>query len=120
MCNENVNASDNAQIRPVDCAEAKIDLDAIGDSPILPYHTFLVKSSRLLNLARENDNLTEKIFRLKSFLEGKQCEKIAGAKQVELMRSQLKAMENYKFFLSCSIADLALSDLETSEKEKEK
>ena len=113
MCNENVNATDHAQIRPVDCAEAKIDL---GDSPILPYHPFLVKGSRLLNLARENEDLTEKIYRLKVFLEGKQCEKIAGAKQVELMRGQLKAMENYKFFLSCRIADLALSDLETSEK----
>jgi hypothetical protein len=117
MCNENVNANatDNAQMRPVASAEAKIDL---GDSPILPYHPFLVKSSRLLNLARENDNLTEKIYRLKAFLEGEQCEKIAGAKQVELMRSQLKAMENYKFFLSCRIADLALSDLEPTEENK--
>ena len=113
MCNEN----ENAQMRPVD-AVAKIDLGAIGDSPILPYHPFLVKSSRLLKLAGENDDLTEKIFRLKSFLEGEQCEKIAGAKQVELMRGQLKAMENYKFFLSCRIADLALSDLEQSEEKK--
>ena len=108
MCNENVNATDNAQI--------KIGL---GDSPVLPYHPFLVKGSRLLNLARENDDLTEKIYRLKVFLEGEQCENIAGAKQVELMRSQLKAMENYKFFLSCRIADLALSGIETSEKENE-
>lgn len=114
MCNEN----ENAQMRPVD-AVAKIDLGAIGDSPILPYHPFLVRSSRLFKLARENDDLTEKIFRLKSFLEGKQCEKIAGAKQVELMRGQLEAMENYKRFLSCRIADLALSDLVKSEKEKE-
>lgn len=116
MCNENVN--ENAQMRPVASAEAKIDLGAIGDSPILPYHPFLVKSSRLVNLARENDNLTEKIFRLKTFLEGKQCEKIAGAKQVELMRGQLKAMESYKFYLSCRIADLALSDFEPSEEKK--
>lgn len=115
MCNENVNATDNAQIRPVDCAEAKI---ALGDSPILPYHPFLVKGSRLLNLARENEDLTEKIYRLKVFLEGQQCEKIAGAKQVELMRSQLKAMENYKFFLSCRIVDLALFGIETSEEKK--
>ena len=114
MCNEN----ENAQVRPVDRAETKIDIDALGDSPILPYHPFLVKSSRLLNLAREDDNLTEKIFRLKAFLEGKQCEKIAGAKQVELMRGQLKAMESYKFFLSCRIADLALYDLEPSEEKK--
>lgn len=106
----------NAQIRPVDCAEAE---GAFGDSPVLPYLPFLVKSSRLLNLTMENDGLTEKIYRLKAFLEGKQCEKIAGAKQIELMRGQLKAMENYKFFLSCRIADLALSDLEQSEKEKE-
>ena len=115
MCNENVNATDNAQIRPVDCAEAKI---ALGDSPILPYHPFLVKSSRLLNLAREMDYLTEKICKLTAFLEEKDCEKIAGAKQVELMRGQLKAMENYKFFLSCRIADLALSGIETSEEKK--
>jgi hypothetical protein len=108
MCNENVNANatDNAQQQPV----------SIGDSPVLPYSPFLVKSSRLLNLARENDGLTERIYRLKAFLEGEQCEKIAGAKQVELMRGQLKAMENYKFFLSCRIADLALYDLEPSEK----
>lgn len=114
MCNEN----ENAQMRPVDSAEAKIDLGAIGDSPILPYHPILVKTSRLLNLARENDNLTEKIFMLKTFLERKQCEKIEGAKQVELMRGQLEAMENYKRFLSCRIADLALSDLEPSEEMK--
>ena len=43
---------------------------------------------------------------------------MAGAKQVELMRGQLKAMENYKFFLSCRIADLALSDFEPSEEKK--
>jgi hypothetical protein len=100
MCNENV--------------------DAIAkENTILPYYHFLDKSSRLLNLARENDYLTEKINRLKDFLEGEQCEKIADAKQVELMRGQLEAMENCKRFLSCRIADLALSDLKPSEKEKE-
>lgn len=114
MCNANANA--NAQMRPVKSEMAKIDL---GESPILPYNPILVKSSRLINLARENDLLTEKICNLNAFLEEKDCEKIAGAKQVELMRSQLKAMKNYKFFLSCRIADIALSDLEPSEKEKE-
>lgn len=94
----------------------KID---IGESPILPYNQSLVKSSRLINLAREMDYLTEKICKLTAFLEEKDCEKIAGAKQVELMRGQLKAMESYKFYLSCRIADLALSDFEPSEKEKE-
>jgi len=119
MCNENVNANatDNAQMRPVDRAEAKID---IGESPFLPYNQSLVKSTRLIDLAREMDCLTEKICNLTAFLEVKDCEKIAGAKQVELMRSQLKAMENYKFFLSCRIADLALSDLEPKEKEESK
>jgi len=113
MCNENA----NAQMRPVDSAVGKIDLGNIGNSPILPYNPILVKSSRLINLAREKDYLTEKILKLKAFLEEKDCEKIAGSKQVELMRDQLKAMENYKFFLSCRIADLALSDLEPTEKE---
>lgn len=93
----------------------KID---IGVSPIWPYNQSLVKSSRLLNLAREMDFLIENICKLTAFLEEKDCEKIAGAKQVELMRSQLEAMENYKRFLSCRIADLALSDLKPSEKEK--
>ena len=104
MCNEKV----NAQI-------GKIDL---GESPILPYNPSLVKSSRLINLAREMDYLTEKICKLTAFLEEKDCEKIAGAKQVELMRGQLKAMETYNFYLSCRIADLALSDLEQSEEKK--
>lgn len=105
MCNEKVNAQ-----------MSKID---IGESPILPYNPSLAKSSRLINLAREMDYLTEKICKLTAFLEEKDCEKIAGVKQVELMRGQLKAMESYKFFLSCRIADLALSDLEQSENEKE-
>jgi hypothetical protein len=105
MCNENANAQ-----------MGKID---IGESLFLPYNQSLVKSSRLMNLAREMACLTEKICKLTAFLEEKDCEKIAGAKQVELMRGQLEAMENYKRFLSCRIADLALSDLKPSEKEKE-
>lgn len=104
MCNE----INNAQI-------GKIDL---GESPILPYNPILVKSSRLINLARENYFLTENICKLTAFLEEKDCENIAGAKQVELMRSQLKAMKTYKFFLSCRITDIAFSDLEPSEEKK--
>ena len=112
MCNE----TENAQMRPVDTAETKID---IGESHILPYFPMTLKSGRLLQLARENSDLSEKIFKLNSFLQRKDCEKIAGAKQVELMRNQLEAMKNYKRFLSCRIADFALSDIDRSEKEKE-
>jgi hypothetical protein len=36
------------------------------------------------------------------------------------MRGQLKAMENYKFFLSCRIADLALSDFDLEPTEEKK
>jgi hypothetical protein len=50
---------------------------------------------------------------------GNNTERFTSDKQIELMRGQLYAMENYKRFLSCRIADLALSDLEPSEKEKE-
>lgn len=84
----------------------------------MPYLPIPTNSGRCLQLARENSDLSEKIFRLNAFLQSKDCEKIAGAKQVELLRGQLEAMENYKRFLSCRIADLALSDLDKGEKEK--
>ena len=45
-------------------------------------------------------------------------ERFASEKQIELMRGQLKAMESYKFYLSCRIADFALSDFEPSEEKK--
>lgn len=114
MCNKN----ENAQMRPVDSAEAKIDLAALGENQIKPCLPFPTNSGRCLQLARENRDLSDKIFSLNAFLQSKDCEKIAGAKQVELMRGQLEAMESYKRFLSCRIADLALSDFEPSEEKK--
>ena len=125
MCNENVN--ENAQIRPV-CGSPDLE-SALQDKrkeeflmrrqmelSVRNYH--MPKSERLCRLADENIELSRNIDKLGSFL-GNNPERFTSAKQVELMRGQLKAMENYKFFLSCRIADLALSDVEQSDKEKE-
>lgn len=123
MCKENV----NAQIRPV-CGTPEIEA-ALQDKILMRskmefavrnYH--MPKSERLCRLADENIELSRNIDKLGSFL-GNNPERFTSDKQIELMRGQLKAMENYKFFLSCRIADLALSDLDlepTEEKEESK
>lgn len=122
MCNEN----ENAQIRPV-CDTPDLEA-ALQDKrkeeflmrrqmelAVRNYH--MPKSERLCRLADENIELSRNIDKLGSFL-GNNPERFTSDKQIELMRGQLKAMENYKFFLSCRIADLALSDLEQSEEKK--
>lgn len=70
-----------------------------------------------VTLARENEELSEKIFRLKLFL-GQTPEEKASQKQIELMKKQLNAMECYKIYLCCRIADLVISDIEPSEEKK--
>lgn len=118
MCNEN----ENAQMRPV--CEAKMYAD-IAEQKKQDWGTKCLtalsmrsqeipKSERICRLADENIELSRNIVRLEKFLKNRP-ERFASAKQVKLMQGQLKAMENYKFFLSCRIADLALSDLEQSE-----
>ena len=77
------------------------------------------KSFLSVELARENCELTENIDKLKYFLENNPEEK-ASKKQIELMKKQLNAMECYKFFLCCRIADLVISDIEPKEKEESK
>ena len=124
MCNGNVN--ENAQIRPVCYAKIEADIanqrkkdwEEKREMALAMRRLEMPKSERICRLADENVELSEKIRRLENFLNNNP-EQFASAKQVELMRGQLKAMENYKFFLSCCIADLALSDLDNSEKEKE-
>lgn len=122
MCNENVN--ENAQIRPV--CDAKIEADIANqrkkdweeEMALAMCRLEMPKNKRICRLADENVELSAKIRRLENFLNNNP-ERFASEKQVELMRGQLEAMENYKRFLSCRIADLALSDLDKSEKEKE-
>lgn len=123
MCNENVN--ENAQIRPV--CDAKIEADIANqrkkdweekrEMALAMRRLEMPKSERICRLADENVELSAKIRRLENFLNNNP-ERFASEKQVELMRGQLEAMENYKRFLSCRIADLALSDLGTSEEKK--
>lgn len=124
MCNENVN--ENAQIRPV--CDAKIEADIANqrkkdweekrEMALAMRRLEMPKSERICRLADENVELSAKIRRMENFLNNNP-ERFDSEKQVELMRGQLKAMESYKFYLSCRIADLALSDFEPSEKEKE-
>lgn len=88
------------------------------DGPILPYKRFNRSKSFLsVELARENCELTENIDKLKYFLENNPEEK-ASQKQIELMKKQLNAMECYKFYLCCRIADLVISDIEPKEENK--
>lgn len=108
MCNENVN--ENAQIRPV--CDAKIEADIANQRK----KDWEEKRERICRLADENVELSAKIRRLENFLNNNP-ERFASEKQVELMRGQLEAMENYKRFLSCRIADLALSDFDTKTEE---
>ena len=121
MCNENV----KAQIRPV-CDEnieadiakqRKIDWEEKKEMALARRRREMPKSEIICRLSEENIGLSGNIERLKNFLNNNP-EQFASEKQVELMRGQLKAMENYKFFLSCRIADLALSDFEPSEEKK--
>jgi hypothetical protein len=123
MCNENVN--ENAQIRPV-CDTPDIE-QALQGKRILNRRQMelavrnynMPKSERLCRLADENIELSRNIDKLGSFL-GNNPERFTSDKQIELMRGQLKAMENYKFFLSCRIADLALSDFDLEPTEEKK
>jgi hypothetical protein len=93
---------------------------AFFDGPILPYKIFNRSKSVLsVELARENCELAEKIDKLKYFLENNP-EEYASQKQIELMKKQLSAMECYKFYLCCRIADLVISDIEPKEKEESK
>lgn len=122
MCNENVN--ENAQIRPV--CDAKIEADIANqrkkdweekrEMALAMRRLEMPKSERICRLADENVELSERIRRLENFLNKNNTEQFASEKQVELMRGQLKAMKSYKFYLSCRIADLALSDFEQSER----
>lgn len=121
MCNGNV----NAQIRPVcdtpiDAAIAeqeRQDWEVKRQMALARSRKKMPKSEIISRLAEENIELSRNIERLENFLKDN-LERFASEKQIELMRSQLKAMENYKFFLSCRIADLALSDFEPSEEKK--
>lgn len=122
MRNENVN--ENAQIRPV--CDAKIEADIANqrkkdweekrEMALAMRMLEMPKSERICRLADENVELSAKIRRLENFLNNNP-ERFASEKQVELMRGQLEAMENYKRFLSCRIADLALSDFDTKTEE---
>ena len=123
MCNENVN--ENAQIRPV--CDAKIEADIAEQErrdwevkrqmALARRRQKMPKSEIISRLAEENIALSRNIERLENFLKDNP-ELFASEKQIELMRGQLKAMESYKFYLSCHIADLALSDFEPSEEKK--
>ena len=121
MCNGNV----NAQIRPVcdtpiDAAIAeqeRQDWEEKREMALAMRRLEMPKSERICRLADENVELSAKIRRLENFLKNNP-ERFASEKHVELMRGQLKAMESYKFYLSCRIADFALSDFEPSEEKK--
>ena len=121
MCNEN----ENAQIRPV-CDEnikadiayqRKKDWEEKREMALAMRRREMPKSEIICKLGEENVELSAKIERLQNFLNNNP-EQFASEKQVELMRCQLEAMKNYKRFLSCRIADLALSDFEPNEEKK--
>lgn len=92
-----------------------------GENPIMPQKDDGSKTWNpppeflAVKLARENEELSEKIFRLKVFLAETPKAK-ASQKQIELMKKQLSAMECYKFYLCCRIADLVISNIEPKEK----
>ena len=121
MCNEN----ENAQIRPVcdtpiDAAIAeqeRRDWEVKRQMALARRRQKMPKSEIISRLAEENIELSRNIERLENFLKNNP-ERFASEKHVELMRGQLEAMENYKRFLYCRIADLALSDLGTGEEKK--
>lgn len=99
--------------------------EILGEIPTMPQKDETQKECNpppaflAVKLARENEELSEKIFRIKFFLEGTPEAK-ASQKQIELMKKQLNAMECYKFYLCCRLADLAISDIEPKEKEESK
>ena len=121
MCNE----TENAQIRPVcgtpiDAAIAeqkRQDWEVKRQMALARRRQEMPKSEIICRLAYENVGLSGNIERLKNFLKNNP-EQFASEKQIELMQKQLQSMENYKFFLSCRIADLALSDVDKSEEKK--
>jgi len=119
------NETENAQIRPI--CDAKIDA-AIEEQErrdwavkrqleLARRRQELPKSEIIFRLANEDIDITNKIAKLSVFLKDNP-ERFASEKQIELMRGQLEAMEKYKYFLSCRIADLALSDFEPNEEKK--
>ena len=121
MCNETENAQMNPVCgAPIDAAIAeqrKQDWLTKRQFDLARRRLEKPKSEILFRIADENVGLSGNIERLKNFLKNNP-EQFASEKQIELMQKQLQAMENYKFFLSCRIADLALSDVDNSEEKK--